>query len=56
MENFSVFNNDDRKLLLIALKVLYHNDLKLSLNLGYPVTKREIEEMVSRLGGEPKFL
>lgn len=56
MPAIEVFNDDDRRLLLVALKVLYHNELKVSLALGYPVTKSEIERMVTRLGGRPELL
>lgn len=51
----TVFNEDDRKLLLVALKVLYHN-LDRSFSYGYPITRREVEQMVRRLGGRTDLL
>jgi hypothetical protein len=51
----SVFNEDDRKLLLVSLKVLYHN-LDRSLAYGYPISRKEVQEMVRRLGGRTDLL
>src|ERR1700674_5702744 len=51
----TVFNDDDRRLLLVALKVLYHNTDR-SLAYGYPISRREVEAMVRRLGGRTDLL
>lgn len=48
-------SDDDRKLLLVALKVLYHN-LERSLAYGYPITGGEVQVMVRRLGGDSRLL
>lgn len=51
----AALSDDDRKLLLVALKVLFHN-LERSLAYGYPITGEEIRVMVRRLGGDSRLL
>lgn len=50
---FESLTEDDRRLLLIALRALFH-DLRLSHVWGWPVSEAEIKRMVARLGGDPK--
>jgi hypothetical protein len=53
--SFQEFSDDDRKLLLVGLKVLYHN-LDRSVAYGYPITKAEVLVMVRKLGGKPDLI
>ncbi len=46
---------DERKLVLLGLKVLA-GDVKMSRGLGWPVTIKEIRDVVRKLGGRPELL
>ena len=54
-ERFEFLDEDERKLLLLALKLLGHN-ISYSRGMGYPVTIAEVKAMVTKLGGKAELL